>query len=288
MLFCILENSIRRLIVSIANNPDDDSQSLMPFTRILAEDDILFVSFLHLNHRDLFRMKIPFSLSHSQLTRWLSPGFMSLLQDLIISNQGPRLRDHLAHFQVDSKGVPPVMVDMVLNLCIYGILRFSWCDLVDNEIVTRSLGEIYQFVHRYTPCYHPLSFCVSEWKRFKSECAEFRGYATMHCSMEVMSVQCGQKMVNVLSTLNITASLVDTMRSIRAKARNMECTPKQLCFRTTFIQMEFRNGRFYQKYRAKVDQITFNRSSAHKDLLNAFLPIHSGYTARYRTIPNPI
>ena len=69
----------------------------------MAEDNILYVSFIFLNHRDLFRMKIPFGLSHEQISKWLSHGFMFLLQDLIIANNGPRFRDALAHFEIGIK-----------------------------------------------------------------------------------------------------------------------------------------------------------------------------------------
>eukprot|EP01084_Bolivina_argentea_P221891 375701_1 len=73
LLFCILENAIRRIIVSISNN---NHISLMSKTRILAEDNILYVSFIYLNRKDLFRMKVPFNLSHQQIIQWISNGFM--------------------------------------------------------------------------------------------------------------------------------------------------------------------------------------------------------------------
>ena len=50
---------------------------------------------------------------------------------------------------------------------------------------------------------------------------------------------------------------------------------KQLLFATRFIQNRFRSGRFYEKYRAKMNQNTFHRSLDHEDLLDEFAEIES-------------
>lgn len=223
VLFCILENSIRRIIVSISNESkeNNENKSLLPVTRILAEDDILYLSFAFLSHRDLFREKINFGVSHKQLSKWLSYGFMFLLQDLIIANNGPRFRDYLAHFQVNSKQISPILVDTLMNICIFGILRFSWNDLNDNDANNNkdinTFCNIYQFVNNYRPCYHPLSFCINEWKEFKNICQQFQIYSAKHFSIDVISVQCGNKMININKVLQKTIKLVNLLQNLRKK-----------------------------------------------------------------------
>ena len=90
-------------------------------------------------------------------------------------------------------------------------MRFSWND---NNIKNKNILNIYKYINNYKPCFHPLSICINEWKKFKTLYQEFQIYSAKYFSINVKSIQCGNKMIDISNILLLTTKIINQLQNI--------------------------------------------------------------------------
>ncbi|ETO04589.1 hypothetical protein RFI_32805 [Reticulomyxa filosa] len=224
LLFGILDSGLRRLVVSISSH-----QKSLHSTRILAEDDIQFVSFWCLNSRDLFKMKIDSGLTVESLKLWIAHGCFYLLQDLIIANNsfdeqsdGPRFRDLLGHGHLANEVIPNVLLEVLWKLLFYLIMRFSIskCSLGQLQLFLENNTE---FVEHYKPCYNPISFCELQLLLFQTNLTDFGNYVHVNAlPSDNDTLQLGNKLVVLSKYKDRIFGCIDRMKQENISSESKE------------------------------------------------------------------
>lgn len=112
----------------------------------------------------------------------LDSSYIEMLLDILVHPEGPRLRDHLSHGEVDLQEFPKYLANHVLGITIAFCLRFcakdfSQVDSLPGGFLTmENFSKISKAVREYSSIFHPLSCLrrelstmigtLSEWQNF--------------------------------------------------------------------------------------------------------------------------
>jgi hypothetical protein len=158
-----LEHSLRRIFVAV---------------HALPETFIQAVSRLHYTTLDLFLSRdveleaqpvIP-NILHEEV----SPQVMECLLDMFVHPAGPRLRDKIAHAEVDPTSVGEVLVDRIMGLVLYLTMRYRpRFRPLQFETVGENIDRCIGFFAGYFSCFHPKSLLCRELVVYHGHFLEF-------------------------------------------------------------------------------------------------------------------
>lgn len=122
----------------------------------------------------------------NKLFKVIGTGLTEILLDILVHQQGPRLRDHLSHGEIDIQQFPKYLANHILCVSIAFCEKFS--PESENPSSARYFLEISQVVHLYSSVFHPLSWLqrssltyindLLEWKKLPKPHGEDFGYSS--------------------------------------------------------------------------------------------------------------
>ncbi|XP_070577031.1 endoplasmic reticulum membrane-associated RNA degradation protein-like [Ptychodera flava] len=136
-----LENSLRRLFCAANRCPE----------RVLtAESSVFYTTF------DEILSSTQPSGEVNEIVTELGDSYMELLNDLLIYLEGPRIRDHISHGEVDILQLHQSVANHLLCVCIAFCLKYSTQDI--REHADTKLTSIRDAAANYRSCFHPVAY----------------------------------------------------------------------------------------------------------------------------------
>ncbi|XP_038056583.1 endoplasmic reticulum membrane-associated RNA degradation protein-like [Patiria miniata] len=152
-----LENGVRRLFATANNCPD----------RILTAESEYFTTF--------DEMLCPY-LSDETVNNALIPTigetYMEMLLDILVHPEGPRLRDHISHGELDLQTMTRATTSHVMSICAAFCLR----DCPHQSLIQIPLfSRIKMTAEDYAPLFHPVSLLKRELLTFLESLSQWVG-----------------------------------------------------------------------------------------------------------------
>ncbi|KAJ8045945.1 Endoplasmic reticulum membrane-associated RNA degradation protein [Holothuria leucospilota] len=145
LLLPLLESTLRQLYAKVNNCPE----------RVLtAESATLFTTFDEILSNTLIDG------SENQLPFVVGEGLMEMLLDLLVYPDGPRLRDHLSHGELDFHSIPSSLVSFIITILIS--LSAKLCarkKTPENKVVR----DLVVFCESYQSVFHPFSYFIRDY-----------------------------------------------------------------------------------------------------------------------------
>ncbi|XP_076977017.1 endoplasmic reticulum membrane-associated RNA degradation protein isoform X2 [Tamandua tetradactyla] len=92
----------------------------------------------------------------NQLPLFLGEPAMEFLWDLLNHQEGPRVRDHLSHGEINFSDFPKETTNQLLAFSLVLLLRFIDEDLVSVFKEKAAIKVLISFAEGYTSCFHPV------------------------------------------------------------------------------------------------------------------------------------
>ncbi|KAF2069816.1 hypothetical protein CYY_008867 [Polysphondylium violaceum] len=115
----------------------------------------------------------------NKLVKDIGYGCMGILLDLLMYMDGPRLRDRIAHGEIDHKSIPLVFSDLLMILSLDLCIKYSTKNSQQNE----TIQSISSFTDQYTPMFHTKSIIISKYQQMNQSINNFtQFYNQLNCS----------------------------------------------------------------------------------------------------------
>ncbi|XP_076977016.1 endoplasmic reticulum membrane-associated RNA degradation protein isoform X1 [Tamandua tetradactyla] len=121
-----------------------------PKRLLTAESTALYTTFDEMLAKELNDGKI------NQLPLFLGEPAMEFLWDLLNHQEGPRVRDHLSHGEINFSDFPKETTNQLLAFSLVLLLRFIDEDLVSVFKEKAAIKVLISFAEGYTSCFHPV------------------------------------------------------------------------------------------------------------------------------------
>ncbi|XP_068730495.1 endoplasmic reticulum membrane-associated RNA degradation protein-like isoform X2 [Montipora capricornis] len=141
-----LEHGLRRVFACVNNCPH----------RVLtAESTVLYTTF------DEILSPLLQDGSENLLRQEIGDSYLEMLLDVLVHPEGPRIRDHISHGEVDLSEISQELANHILCICIaftglYILPDKNMCDCIDPDPFPIK-GRICAAVETYKPLFHPVS-----------------------------------------------------------------------------------------------------------------------------------
>lgn len=84
--------------------------------------------------------------------------YLEMLLDILVHSEGPRIRDHISHGEVDLSEVSQELANHVLCICIAFLGSYIFPDKTSHGCIHQSVtGQICDAVRQYKSLFHPIS-----------------------------------------------------------------------------------------------------------------------------------
>ncbi|XP_078591362.1 endoplasmic reticulum membrane-associated RNA degradation protein-like [Branchiostoma floridae x Branchiostoma japonicum] len=138
-----LEHGLRRVFAVINNCPQ---------RMLTAESSVLYTTFDEILSPTLQDG------STNHMSSELGDSYMEVLLDLLVHPEGPRVRDHASHGELDLTTIPAVLANHVLCVCLAFCVRFGSTDI--SGLQSETAVHVDQVVQRYKSLFHPTALLV--------------------------------------------------------------------------------------------------------------------------------
>eukprot|EP00058_Branchiostoma_floridae_P004587 XP_002590075.1 hypothetical protein BRAFLDRAFT_83345 [Branchiostoma floridae] len=137
-----LEHGLRRVFAVVNNCPQ---------RMLTAESSVLYTTFDEILSPTLQDG------STNHMSSELGDSYMEVLLDLLVHPEGPRVRDHASHGELDLKNIPAVLANHVLCVCLAFCVRYASTDFSG---LSETAAHVDQVVQRYKSLFHPTALLV--------------------------------------------------------------------------------------------------------------------------------
>lgn len=96
--------------------------------------------------------------SENLLRQEIGDEYLEMLLDVLVHSEGPRIRDHISHGEVDLSEISQDLANHVLCICIAFLGLYNFPDKNSHGCRHRTVpGQIYDAVRQYKSLFHPIS-----------------------------------------------------------------------------------------------------------------------------------
>ncbi|XP_058389948.1 endoplasmic reticulum membrane-associated RNA degradation protein isoform X6 [Diceros bicornis minor] len=143
LLLTQLENGLRKVFATV---------NKCPKRLLTAESTALYTTFDEILAKHLNDGKI------NQLPLFLGEPAMEFLWDFLNHQEGPRIRDHLSHGEINLAGFPKEITDQLLAFSVVLLLRFVDEDLLSVFKEKVAIKSLMSLAEGYSARFHPVSW----------------------------------------------------------------------------------------------------------------------------------
>lgn len=138
-----LEHGLRRLFACVNNSP----QRVMT-----AESTVLYTTF-----DEILSPVLPDG-SENLLRQEIGDEYLEMLLDVLVHSEGPRIRDHISHGEVDLSEISQDLANHILCICIAFLGLYNFPDKNSHGCRHQSVpGQICDAGRQYKSLFHPVS-----------------------------------------------------------------------------------------------------------------------------------
>ncbi|XP_066282132.1 endoplasmic reticulum membrane-associated RNA degradation protein-like [Branchiostoma lanceolatum] len=137
-----LEHGLRRVFAVVNNCPQ---------RMLTAESSVLYTTFDEILSPTLQDG------STNHMSSELGDSYMEVLLDLLVHTEGPRVRDHASHGELDLTTIPAVLANHVLCVCLAFCVKYA---STDTSVLSGTAVHVEQVVQRYKSLFHPTALLV--------------------------------------------------------------------------------------------------------------------------------
>ncbi|XP_058145706.1 endoplasmic reticulum membrane-associated RNA degradation protein isoform X2 [Dasypus novemcinctus] len=142
LLLIQLETGLRNVFATI---------NKCPKRLLTAESTALYTTFDEILAKELNDGKI------NQLPLFLGEPAMEFLWDFLNHQEGPRIRDHLSHGEINLNEFPKETTNQLLAFSLVLLLRFIDEDVLSVFKEKAAIKSLISFAEGYSSCFHPVS-----------------------------------------------------------------------------------------------------------------------------------
>ena len=96
--------------------------------------------------------------SENLLRQEIGDEYLEMLLDVLVHSEGPRIRDHISHGEVDLSEISQELANHVLCICIAFLGLYNFPDKNSHGCSHQTApGQIYDVVRQYKSLFHPIS-----------------------------------------------------------------------------------------------------------------------------------
>ncbi|XP_078671984.1 endoplasmic reticulum membrane-associated RNA degradation protein-like [Branchiostoma floridae x Branchiostoma belcheri] len=137
-----LEHGLRRVFAVVNNCPQ---------RMLTAESSVLYTTFDEILSPTLQDG------STNLMSSELGDSYMELLLDLLVHPEGPRVRDHTSHGELDLATIPAGLANHVLCVCLSFCIKYA---STDRSTLSQPAVHVEQVVQGYKSLFHPTALLV--------------------------------------------------------------------------------------------------------------------------------
>uniref|UniRef100_A0ABM0MAJ7 ER membrane-associated RNA degradation protein-like n=1 Tax=Saccoglossus kowalevskii TaxID=10224 RepID=A0ABM0MAJ7_SACKO len=172
-----LENGLRGVFCNFNNCPQ---------RMLTAESSVLYTTF-----DEMLNPILPNG-EENALVSQIGDSLMELLLDMLTYMEGPRIRDHMSHGELDVLSMPQYIATYVLSVSLLFALKYS----TENCLIGKPLlQKLHSVGENYVSFYHPVAYCKRSLQKLCQELSDWDQLPQI--SLDVTSSSCSLESISV-------------------------------------------------------------------------------------------